>query len=152
MSIVRKHALVNINELRPHEEIDEKHLEELLEEIVRDGILKKPVVADRETLVVIDGHHRVEALKRIGASKIPVVLVDYGDPKIVVKSWNGSPPPSKDEVVERALKGRLFPPKTTRHVVVEEGGEKHVSELVGEENVPLTSLGARSSRAARRAL
>ncbi len=154
MAIVRKYTLVDIRVLRPHERVDERHLEELLEQILADGVLKTPVIVDSESMTILDGHHRVAALKRLGASKIPAVLVDYRDPRIRVESWDGVEPPSKDEIVERARRGDLLPPKTTRHVYVTDRGEVHVSELAGEANLPLHLLGAgrRSSRGARRVL
>ncbi len=154
VSIVRKYTLADISVLRPHEMVDKAHLEELLRQIVSDGVLKTPVIVDKETMVILDGHHRVEALRRLGAGKVPVVLVDYRDPRILVKSWDGIEPPSKDEVLERARRGHLFPPKTTRHVYASEEGEVHISSLAGEANLPLHQLGVeqRSSREARRAL
>jgi len=149
--VVLKRSLVNINVLKPHEEVDEEHLRELQSQIASDGVLKKPVIVDAETMTILDGHHRVEALRRLGAEKVPAVLVQYRSPRILVRSWNGGTPPSKDEVVARASRGELFPPKTTRHVYRNGRGEVHLSELAGEVNLPLDRLGLRSSPRVRQA-
>ena len=133
-------ALMDIYVLKPHEMVDEERLKTLMSEIRRDGMLKKPVIADIRTGVVLDGHHRIEALKRMGYRLVPVALVDYLDNSIIVESWNGKRPPSKEEVVRNALAGKLFPPKTTRHVVLKNGRKVHVSETVGPVDVPLERL------------
>jgi ParB-like chromosome segregation protein Spo0J len=66
--------------------------------------------------VILDGHHRYAALVRLGARRIPVAFVDYKDPKIRIESWRAQEtPPTKAEVVARAVAHHLFPPKTTRH-------------------------------------
>ncbi|NPV70099.1 MAG: hypothetical protein HPY55_05575 [Firmicutes bacterium] len=40
-------ALVESAALRAHEQVDERHLADLAEEIERDGVLRRPVVVDR---------------------------------------------------------------------------------------------------------
>lgn len=135
-------TLLNINELKPHELINKKHLEQLIEEIRRDGVLKKPIVVDFRTKVILDGHHRVEALKRLGYDLVPAALVDYLDESIILDTWrkcNGKMP-SKVDVIRRALKGELLPPKTTKHVVIVDGKARHISEVIGEVDIPLYRL------------
>jgi hypothetical protein len=53
----------------------------------RAGILKSPVIVDRESLVVLDGMHRVEALRNLGCRFMCVCLVDYMSPGIRVDRW-----------------------------------------------------------------
>lgn len=102
--------------LRAHEEYVEARVVELVERFRRTGHVDYAVVADRASGTVIDGHHRLEALRRLGASLVPAVLVDYHDAAIGIRTWREHEPvPSKDEVIRRALLGQLFPPKTTRH-------------------------------------
>lgn len=135
-------TLLNINELKPHERINKKRLEELIEEIRRDGVLKKPIVVDFKTKVILDGHHRVEALKRLGCNFIPAALVDYFDESIILDTWkyyNGKKP-SKKDVIRNALQGILFPPKTTKHLTMIDGKIQHISEVIGEVNFPLYKL------------
>jgi ParB-like chromosome segregation protein Spo0J len=77
-------ALMKINELKEHEEINPFHLKEFMEKIKSDGILKKPIVVDKNTKIVLDGAHRLNALKALGCKKIPAVLVNYRSLKIKV--------------------------------------------------------------------
>jgi hypothetical protein len=67
--------------------------------------------------VILDGHHRYEALKSLGCTRIPVFLVDYDDPTITLTTWPNATVASvtKAEVVDRGTRGELYPPKTTRH-------------------------------------
>ncbi len=80
-------ALVEIDELLPHEETISGSLDALMEEIERAGILKSPVIVGRESLMVLDGMHRVEALRNLGCRFICVCLVDYMNPGIRVDRW-----------------------------------------------------------------
>jgi len=79
--------LVDIKSLKHHEELIPDLLRELIDEIEEDGYLKHPVIVDEKTLVVIDGSHRIEALKALGCRHIPACLVRYEDPKISVGCW-----------------------------------------------------------------
>ncbi|MEZ0345872.1 MAG: ParB/RepB/Spo0J family partition protein [Infirmifilum sp.] len=128
---------MNISNLKPHEKYIEERVELLLEELFTDGLLRKPVIADEKNLVLLDGHHRLEAFKRLGLAQIPVALVNYYDPRIQVKSWVNGDTYDKSEVISRALKGDLFPPRTTRHVVLVGDREVHISEVIPEVNAPL---------------
>ena len=49
--------------------------------------MEDPIIVERENLVVLDGMHRVKALKRLGCKLIPVCLVDYDSPEIKVERW-----------------------------------------------------------------
>ncbi|UCH57834.1 MAG: ParB N-terminal domain-containing protein [Candidatus Bathyarchaeota archaeon] len=80
-------ALVETDRLLLHEETIPESLEQLLEEIERDGVLRSPVIVDRESLVVLDGMHRVEALRSIGCRFTCVCLVDYQSREIKVDRW-----------------------------------------------------------------
>ena len=80
-------ALVEIDELLLHEETISGSLDALKEEIERSGILKSPVIVGKESLVVLDGMHRVEALRNLGCRFMCVCLVDYMSPGIRVDRW-----------------------------------------------------------------
>lgn len=79
--------LLNIEQLFIHEETIPEVLETLVETIKNDGHVRHPVIADSNSLVVLDGMHRVEALKRLGCIRIPVCMVDYRNPSITVECW-----------------------------------------------------------------
>jgi hypothetical protein len=79
--------IVRVDELRVHEEIMPPLRDEVIESLQTLGILKNPITIDRETRTVLDGMHRIAAMK---ALKIPYILacsVDYKDPRIEVSRW-----------------------------------------------------------------
>ena len=80
-------ALIETDRLLLHEETIPSSLERLRSTIERDGILKAPVIVDRESLVVLDGMHRVEALRSLGCRLTCACLVDYEDPRITLDRW-----------------------------------------------------------------
>ncbi|MGQ0537271.1 MAG: ParB N-terminal domain-containing protein, partial [Methanobacteriota archaeon] len=113
--------LVPVRELHPHEEVEPGRADALAKVLARQGRVDQPIVVDRATLVILDGHHRYEAVRALGLRLVPAYLVDYQDPRITVRSWRANRmPPSRAEVVAQALAGRRYPPKTTRHVFPEE--------------------------------
>lgn len=108
-------ALVETAALVPHEEVDQERLLLLVKQIARDGALYSPVMVDRSSMVILDGHHRVNALKLLGCSLTPVYLVDYRDPSIRVTQWRKDVKVSKRSVVEAGLSGRPYPPRVSKH-------------------------------------
>ena len=111
--------LLDVNKLKSHEETRPELLDSLVKEIRNDGYLRKPVLVEDRHYVILDGHHRYEALKKLGCKKIPVYLVDYYDDAIYLTTWPEAKHKNvtKNQVVEMAKSGGLFPPKTTRHIV-----------------------------------
>jgi len=133
-------VFIRIEELREHEEIRPHYLEELKNEILSDGILKMPIAVDRETYIILDGHHRLHALKKIGCNKIPVILVDYQSPEIEVIPWREGERITKEIIMETALAGKRMQPKTSKHMIMIEGELKHISCIETIINVPLDEL------------
>ncbi len=134
MPIVVPILLVEIDRLRPHEEFVEEHVKELMEDIVKVNVLIKPILVDSRTYIILDGHHRVEALKRLGSKYVPAVLVDYRSECIRVTSWRENVRVDKELVLRAGLSGKLLPPKTSRHMPCIE---------IPEVNVPLSILKGR---------
>ncbi|HID25677.1 MAG TPA: hypothetical protein EYP23_04355 [Thermoplasmata archaeon] len=132
--------VLRINMLKEHEKIDPKRFKELKEEITKDGFLKKPIVADKKTLVVLDGHHRLNVLRDLGLSRIPVVLIDYNNPNVIVKTWKGEGELNKEDIINAALSGNLFGPRTSKHMVVINGELHHIEIIQREVNIPLEKL------------
>ncbi|WP_243637203.1 ParB N-terminal domain-containing protein [Aeropyrum pernix] len=126
-------GLASISSLKPHEEVEDDRLELLLEDIRRRRVVVKPILVDAKTLVILDGHHRFNALKILGARYAPAVLVDYDSPCVSVGSWREGVSVSKEEVRRRGVEGRLYPPRTSRHRVCFEIPDVNagLEELVG---------------------
>ena len=122
-------ALVDLDRLRPHEQTQPRLLGMVLEEIRRAGYVRRPILVESRHLVILDGHHRYEALKRLGCTRVPAYLVDYEDDGIGLTTWPQAKVKrvTKEEVVDRALRGDPFPPKTTRHLVSVELDEVRVT-------------------------
>lgn len=80
-------AALNIDDLHLHEEVLPDLLNKLVQSIRQDGYVKDPIIVDKGSLVVLDGTHRVVALKKMGCKWVPVCLVDYENPAITVGCW-----------------------------------------------------------------
>jgi hypothetical protein len=78
---------VELRKILLHEEIIPELLEKLADAIERDGFMKHPIIVDGDSLVILDGNHRTEALKKLGYRYIPVCMVDYQNPLIEVRCW-----------------------------------------------------------------
>ncbi len=116
-----KFAIIEIERIREHEETYPERAKSLAEEIKRYGALKIPIYVDDRYYVLLDGHHRYQALKILGCRKVPVFLVDYFDNGVEVGVWEdavrrGKTKITKQEVIDMALAGKKFPPKTSRHI------------------------------------
>lgn len=80
-------ALVESDKLLLHEEIIPDSLAELKNRIMNDKVLRAPIIADKDTLVILDGMHRVTALRDLGCRFICVCLIDYMNPEIKLNRW-----------------------------------------------------------------
>ena len=80
-------AILDISSLHVHEEIVPALLQHLTRSITEDGYIKDPVIVDEKSLVVLDGVHRIAALKKLGIPRIPACLVDYKNSDIKVSNW-----------------------------------------------------------------
>lgn len=107
--------LVPLSCLLPHEHVRNHRALEIRRSIEESGMFKRPIVVDRETGTILDGHHRFTAAKIVGLARIPAFLVRYASAEIEVVGWRD--PVTKRDVLEAALSGRLMPPKTSRHLL-----------------------------------
>jgi len=80
-------TFVEIDELIPHEEIIPSLLDSVVSELRAAGMLLHPVVVSSQHHVVLDGNHRVEALRRIGVKRVLAYRVDYYSDEVAVKRW-----------------------------------------------------------------
>jgi len=118
-----KIVLVPIDELKPHEKGSPLYLELLKQEILMDGVLKYPIIADEKSHVILDGMHRWLALKSLGYTLIPVMLINaFQNPKIRVgrRRIHRYLTDSDEEIpIERVISAGLnrclMKPRSTRH-------------------------------------
>lgn len=106
-----------------HEKTTTK-LKKLIGQIKKGGYVI-PVVVDKKHKILLDGHHRYAALKKLGYKKIPAYLVDYSRVKVVTRRKNIDI--TREIVIKRALSGKPFPPKTTRHIYSKKWRTIHVA-------------------------
>ncbi len=92
----------------------------MLKLLLKAGKFIKPIIVDKKSNVILDGHHRVFALKKLGCHKIPALALNYQSRRIDVKSRRKAYRVSKKIVLDRALKQNLFPYKTTKHFLKKE--------------------------------
>ena len=138
MSGKRKVELVPLDRLRPHEQVDRSRIEPIMRAIKARGI-RLPLLADRKEHVLLDGHHRYEALRRLKAKRAPVVLVDYESDEIILDSWRDDQV-SKQEVIRRARSGDLYPVKTTKHLCMRKGRRVHLAKTLPKIAIKLEEL------------
>jgi hypothetical protein len=99
----------------PHEMHDPNRATALAAQIEAHGVWTMPLLVEVSNLVILDGHHRWEAAKRLALAAVPAVLIAYGDPRLSLVSWRERERWSPKDVIARALSGELCPVKTTRH-------------------------------------
>ena len=112
-------VLIEIRRLKAHEAVNQKKVKELMGQIKRDGHLRNPVVVDRKSLVILDGHHRVAGLEKLGFKRMPVFLVDYmsDQVKVYLRKNDLTMRLIKESVLRMGRSKKVFPVKTTRHLI-----------------------------------
>ena len=80
-------ALVELHKLVIHEEILPQFLDQLVNNIRSRQLLMHPIIVDHQHFVVLDGMHRIAAIQKLGCRFIPVCLIDYQNPHVVIGSW-----------------------------------------------------------------
>jgi hypothetical protein len=121
--------LVPVEWLKPHEEIKPRNRDKLLEMTKRWGGYTKPLIVDRVTGAILDGHHRYSIALELNLAQLPVIAVDYLlDETIEVDVWPSAGVNSltKEEVIAMSLSGEVFPPKTSRHRIADHLPPIHV--------------------------
>ena len=110
-------VLLPLAKLRAHEQVSPQRLALVTRLIKAKGMIVNPVIVDKNTKVILDGHHRAAGLKKLGYRLIPAMAVDYYSGQVRVFSRRENIKISKQAVITRILAHRLFPQKTTRHLI-----------------------------------
>lgn len=112
--------IVPLKWLKSHEDIKPKKYEKLLEISKKWGAQRKPILVDRKTGVILDGHHRHAVAKELGLQAVAVVAINYLSSSLVsleLRGNNNVASVTKDQVISMGLSGSNFPAKTTKHVL-----------------------------------
>ncbi len=106
--------LVRVADLKPHEQIFAERIPALRRRIVAAGAWEVPILVERTSGTIMDGHHRWTVARDLNLALVPAVLLDYSDPRLSLGSWSDRVFTPAD-IIAAALSGRLMPQKSTRH-------------------------------------
>lgn len=109
---VKDLVMVEVATLKEIEGYISERKDMLVDKITKEKIWVKPIIIEENGLI-LDGHHRFAVAKHLGLTKIPAVRVNYYDLK--VWSLREEEKVDHDTVIERALKGEIYPNKTVKH-------------------------------------
>lgn len=120
---------VEIENLKCHEEVVEDRLNSFINYIktLEGDILISSIIVCNQSNIIIDGHHRYHALKQFGIKKIPVTFINYNSKEI--KAYYDDRI-SKKEIIEIVNKGKLLPPKSSKHVIYDKKTKKYLPILL----------------------
>ena len=114
----------DLKELKPHERVVVERgtgLCNYIETFDRFFVLPSIIVC-KNTFTIIDGHHRWFALEKFGISKVPVTFLDYESDRILTNRIRNI---SKKEILEASSTGKLLPPKSSEHLVIDNNGQEY---------------------------
>ncbi len=109
-------SYIDNKQILEHEHVRKKEVSKLKARLAKGKFIPIVVtrVAGKKKYVVLDGHHRLNALRALGFGKIPCIVVDYNDVRL--GHWRKRYRHiRKRDVIAWALEGKKFPHKTTRH-------------------------------------
>lgn len=108
--------LFDPNTLNSHEEISRLKAVFLAFKIMYQGTFTRPILVDKTTKVILDGHHRCWVSRKLGFKAVPCYEVDYlMNDKISLDSRREDVSVSKGLVLRMGLSDNVFKRKTTRH-------------------------------------
>ncbi len=107
---------VDINILKCHENIIQDKLESLLGYLTTldNNLLISSIIVCKETKTIIDGHHRYQALRKLGFTKAPVTYINYESSNIKTHFNDNI---SKKEIIYASQSGNLLAPKSSKHII-----------------------------------
>lgn len=80
--------LVHLNKLIPHEMVIRSAVDDFKIQVVDVGYLMRPILVDKNSNLILDGHHRQKGLAELGYTEAPVIMIDYLDgSEITLDTW-----------------------------------------------------------------
>ncbi|NNN04936.1 MAG: ParB N-terminal domain-containing protein [Elusimicrobia bacterium] len=125
--------LLDIAALKAHERVIATRLLKIKSALKKSGEVRTPLWVEREHLIVLNGHHRLGALRELGCRYAPAILLDYSNDDVRVGVCPGAKIASIDKrsIIAAALTGNLLPARSSLHVL---------SFLPGVRPTPLAAL------------
>ena len=84
---VRKLDLVEVKWMLTTVITSPSSVSEIKAELLSTKTIRDPILFDRKRNFIVDGHHRLEALRSLGCVRAPVQFIDYDDPAVEAKKW-----------------------------------------------------------------
>ena len=112
-----KLELLSTKDITETEEHSLDRVEWLKNIIISEGIWRIPLIVEKNSLAIMDGHHRFNVAKKIGLTRVPAILLDYDQDNVMVVAWHEDMYIDKEIMLGNIRKKILFPYKTTRHIV-----------------------------------
>ena len=108
--------LVPLNQIHCTEAHNESRVAQLCSKIKTDNMWTNPIIIEKTTALIMDGHHRFAAAKQLGLSHVPCIKLDYDDQRVELSFWRDNLQPSVNDILALKGSGEVLPYKTTRHV------------------------------------
>ena len=122
--IISEFNYIDTELLLPHENyITERHnkLFDYINSITGDITLPAIIICS-QNYTIIDGHHRLSIFKKYNIKKIPCLLINYKNNKIIVNKNNDKI--TKEMVITNSISGNLLEPKSTCHYIIDNEGNE----------------------------
>jgi hypothetical protein len=101
--------------LLPTELFIEERVLQVTHQIISEGFWLEPILVERTSRVIMDGHHRREFARRHSLRAVPCVMLDYS--QVELYSRQAGVHVSADDIINRGVERRPYPAKTTRHIL-----------------------------------
>lgn len=109
--------LLDLSQLKRTELHNPQRASRLATKIDMEGTWTNPLWVESSELLVMDGHHRLEAAILLGLVRLPCALLAYDMRELSVVSWNGNTPFPVPQIFVAGRTQALLPYKTTRHMI-----------------------------------
>ncbi len=85
--IIKHLDIIPLEDIKPHEQTIATNYKNLLEKTRRTGLFIDPLVVDKKTGFLLDGHHRFKVMKEMGCRGAIVQKVNYMKDYIKLGTW-----------------------------------------------------------------
>lgn len=115
-NLIQGLELIDPKLIHPHEKVIDEKTSLLINYLktFNESIVVSSILCCSKSMVIIDGHHRFFALKKLGFKKIPVTKLDYFSSDI---KTNFEDKYAKKEIIDCGLNKEFMDPKSTNHIV-----------------------------------
>ncbi|VEB37204.1 ParB-like nuclease [Legionella sainthelensi] len=124
--------LLPIEVLKPHEKFCPNNFSYWLKKITSMQCWTHPLLVDKNTKVIMDGHHRHQIAQKLGLKYIPCILTSYKNPFLKVYFYKDNSEIDNQLIINAGQSGKLFDSKSTRHEIT--------INCIPQINVPLALL------------